>query len=81
MPPEEEVDSLPGLFPLLGGGGRLGEGDTEEVVQQVEGHPGVGGSRAVHRPPARVGGDDVGVAGVPLPCNQVAGQNNRAVGE
>ncbi len=60
------MDSLRGLFslPLVGRGGWLGEGDTEEVVQQVEGHPGVGGPRAVHRPPARVGGVDVGVAGV-----------------
>ncbi len=35
----------------------------------------------MHRPPARIGGDDVAVAGVHLPCNQVAGWNNRAVGE
>ncbi len=35
----------------------------------------------MYRPPPRVGGDDVGVAGVSLPCNQVAGQDNRAVGE
>jgi hypothetical protein len=35
----------------------------------------------VHRPPARVGGNDVAVAGVHLPCNQIAGWNNRAVGE
>jgi len=61
-------------------GGWLGEGDPEEVVQQVEGHPGVGGSRAVHRSPARVGGDDVCVAGVPLPGDQVTGRDHRAVG-
>jgi hypothetical protein len=35
----------------------------------------------VHRSPARVGGNDVAVAGVNLPCNQIAGWNNRAVGE
>ncbi len=68
-------------LPLVGGGCRLSDGDTEEVVQQVEGHPGVGGPGAVYRPPPRVGGDDVGVAGVPLPCNQVAGRDNGAVGE
>ncbi len=68
-------------LPLVGWRGRLSDGDTEEVVQQVEGHPGVGGPGAVYRPPPRVGGDDVGVAGVPLPCNQVAGRDDRAVGE
>ncbi len=68
-------------LPLVGGGGRLSDGNPEEVVQQVEGHPGVGGPGAVYCPPPRVGGDDVGVAGVLLPCNQVAGRDNRAVGE
>ncbi len=68
-------------LPLVGGGGWLSDGDTEEVVHQVEGHPSVGGPRAVYRTPPRVGGDDVGVAGVLLPCNQVAGRDNRAVGE
>jgi hypothetical protein len=38
------------LLPLVGGGCWLSDGDTEEVVQQVEGHPSVGGPRAVYRP-------------------------------
>jgi hypothetical protein len=29
----------------------LGDGNSEEIVQQVEGHPSVGGPRAVHRTP------------------------------
>ncbi len=68
-------------LPLVGGGGWLSDGDTEEVVHQVEGHPSVGCPRAVYCTPPRVGGDDVGVAGVLLPCNQVAGRDDRAVGE
>ncbi len=35
----------------------------------------------MHRTPSGVGGDDVGVAGVLLPCNQVACRDNRTVGE
>ena len=63
-------------LPLVGRGGRLGEGDPEEVVQHVEGHPGVGGAGAVHHSPARVGSDDVCVAGVPLPGKQVSGRDH-----
>ena len=70
-------------LPLVGGWRRrwLGDGDTEEIVQQVEGHPSVGGPRAVYRTPTRVSSDDVGVAGVLLPGNQVAGWDDSAVGE
>ncbi len=35
----------------------------------------------MHRPPARVGSDDGAVAGILLPCYQIASWNNRAVGE
>ncbi len=35
----------------------------------------------MHRTPSGVGGDDVGVAGVLLPCNQIACRDNRTVGE
>ncbi len=65
---------------LVGRGGWLGEGDPEEVVQHVEGHPGVGGAGAMHFSPAREGSDDVFVAGVPLPGDQVSGWDHRAVG-
>ena len=40
-------------LPLVGGWHWrwLGDGNSEEIVQQVEGHPGVGCTSAVHRTP------------------------------
>jgi hypothetical protein len=73
-PPEEEADSLRGPLAMLcfrQGVWHL-EGDSEEVVNHVQGHPGVGRPGPVDRTPVGVGGKDVRVPRVAFRGSQVA---------